>query len=752
MLLNPLLAWLGAAAVSVPIIIHLLNKRKFERVVWGAMRFLRVSVEQNQRRLQIEDLLLLALRCLLLFLLGLALARPTLRAFGGGGWFGQQKVTAVLLLDNSYSMSATDGAKSRFELAKDAADQTIAALPTGSAVCVLFASDYTPAGPIPEPTYDLGLARKTVKEAKVSDRATNLFPAVKKAIDTLREGGRTGAREVYLITDTQALGWKQFGDIRQSIEDVRKEIQSHVVLVGSTETQNIGVSGLRLVSGPAVVGYPLHFEVQLTNYGRAEVRDVRVKLRVDAEQPSDEGSVDVIGPGSSRSLSLFAKFKTDGGHSVTADIDHDHLPADDSRTLAVRALTQVKILVVDGDPGTGGRESESFYLRHALTPVPRPEVDQYYNKLTVINAQDLDATKLDAFDAVFLCNVTDFTEATLGAFADYLKRGGGLVFFPGENTQVRQYNNELAKKFQFLPATLSDEPRGDASKDDQFVLLQDKNFDHPISHLWNDPASSGGTLGVHFFRTFDLTPLGDEKQGPETTKTVDGVDVGRPRTVLRFASTEPNQPGRPAMMERTWGAGRVVLFASTADTAWNDLGAHPNVFVPLIHRTLGAIVSRQDDALNVKVGERFAWRADNRLIGKEALITRPGTTTAAADDANTAAEPRRIGLAGSTPLLTYDDTGYAGAYHVKISADEPIALTFAAQPDPDESRLEELASGQIDQLSKVADVTRPQSNVNLAEQIQKNRVGTELWKYLALIALTLATAETILAHYFSKPK
>ena len=44
MLLNPALAWLGAAAVSVPIIIHLLNKRKFEKVVWAAMRFLRVVI------------------------------------------------------------------------------------------------------------------------------------------------------------------------------------------------------------------------------------------------------------------------------------------------------------------------------------------------------------------------------------------------------------------------------------------------------------------------------------------------------------------------------------------------------------------------------------------------------------------------------------------------------------------------------------------------------------------------------------
>jgi len=749
MLLNPLMAWIGAGAVSVPIVIHLLNKRKFQRVVWGAMRFLKVSVEQNQRRLLIEDMLLLVLRCLLLFLLGLALARPTIRAFAGGGWFGQAKVTAVVLIDNSYSMSATDGAKSRFELAKDAADQVIAALPTGSSVCVLFASDYTPTGPIPEPTFDLGLARQTIKDAKVSDRATNLYPSVRKALDTLRDH-RAGSREVYLVTDAQALGWRQFNDIRQSLDDAKKDARAHVIFVGSPETQNIGVSDLRLVSGPAVVGYPLHFEVQLTNYGRTEARDVRVRIRADAEQPSDEGSIDVIPAGSSKSLSLFAKLKTEGGHAVTAEIEHDHLPADDTRTIAVRALTQVKILVVDGEPGVGGRESESFYLKNALVPVPRPEAEQYYNKVTVITSPELDSAKLDPYDAVFLCNVTDFTESTLSAFADYLKKGGGLVFFPGENVQVRQYNNELAKKFQFLPATLSAEPRGDAGRDDQFTLLQDKNFEHPIAALWNDPASSG-TLNVHFYRMFDLTPLGDEKQGPDVTKNAEGVEIGRPRTVLRFASTEPGQPGRPAMMERTWAAGRVVLFASTADTAWNDLGARPNVFIPLIHRTLGAIVSRQDDALNVKVGERLAWRADNRFIGKEALIARPGANP----NDPLATERSKIGLANNVPLLTYDDTSYAGAYQVRIGSgngDDAVNLVFAAQPDPDESRLEEIANNQVDDLAKVADVTRWQTNQNLADQIQKKRVGAELWKYLAFIALGLATAETVLAHFFSKAK
>src|SRR5215210_1667614 len=110
MFLNPL-GILGsvlatvAAAVSIPIVIHLLNRRKFERVPWAAMRFLRVSVEQNQRRIQIEDLLLLILRCLLLALLVLALSRPVLRATGV---VGPAATTAVIVLDNSYSMSQTD--------------------------------------------------------------------------------------------------------------------------------------------------------------------------------------------------------------------------------------------------------------------------------------------------------------------------------------------------------------------------------------------------------------------------------------------------------------------------------------------------------------------------------------------------------------------------------------------------------------------------------------------------------------------
>ena len=70
---------IGISAIAVPIIIHFLNRRKFKTVPWAAMKFVKLSVDQNQRRMRLEDLILLLIRCALLALLALALARPALK-------------------------------------------------------------------------------------------------------------------------------------------------------------------------------------------------------------------------------------------------------------------------------------------------------------------------------------------------------------------------------------------------------------------------------------------------------------------------------------------------------------------------------------------------------------------------------------------------------------------------------------------------------------------------------------------------
>src|SRR5205823_3672291 len=77
-LVHPGLFIAGVAAVLLPILIHLLNKRKFRVVDWAAMEFLLDADKKNRRRIRLENVILLLLRCLAVFLIGLLLARPFL--------------------------------------------------------------------------------------------------------------------------------------------------------------------------------------------------------------------------------------------------------------------------------------------------------------------------------------------------------------------------------------------------------------------------------------------------------------------------------------------------------------------------------------------------------------------------------------------------------------------------------------------------------------------------------------------------
>jgi hypothetical protein len=733
--LNPILMVVGTLSVAVPILIHLLNKRKLERVEWAAMRFLRTSVEQNQRRIQIEDILLLILRCLVLFILGMALARPTLGCSAAGRLLGGQDVTAVVVLDNSYSMSGTDGVKSRFEQAKIAADQVLATFPPGSSVSVILASDV--ANPvIPEPTHDLAKVRRSIQEAKLSSRGSNLYPSMKMAMDTLK-GRSTIRKEVYLFTDGQLVAWKQLPQIQAMLEAEKKDVHANVVLVGSREEQNVAVAALRMASGIAAVDRELRFEVEVRNYGSAAAENVRVTLRVDALEPSDEQNIATIPAGGSKTISLRGKLHEEGFHTVTAAIPADHLPADDVRTMAVRAINQVKVLLVDGAMGAKPRDSETFYLRHALLPVPPSQQEQYFVKVSTIIPSDLDSTKFDGYDAVILANVADFSQRTLDNFADYLKRGGGLILFPGDSTNPTFYNENLAGKYHFLPATFGP-VHGDERNEEKYFVLQNKQFQHPIASVWTDPAA-GTPASARFFKAYELQPTTDETG-----------DIGKPRVVLSFGNGvgDDSLNGKPAVMERSWGLGRVVLFASTASSRWTDLpvAAGGGVFLPLMDRTLAAIVQRQDEALNVRVGDTFVYHPGDEAIGKEALFFKPGQREEATDS-------RQVELPkGGVPTLTYNQTDAAGEYTVKMPYGPPVKFAAQIESDNNESSLDEIGREQSDALGKSCDVTHWSPGESLGAKVTQSRTGTELWTQLAWIVLCLAAVEMALATWFSRTK
>ena len=78
-MLHPTMA-IGTAAVASPILIHILSKRRYQRVKWAAMSFLLDALHRNRRRVRLEQLLLLLLRCLAVLLIALMMTRPFLRS------------------------------------------------------------------------------------------------------------------------------------------------------------------------------------------------------------------------------------------------------------------------------------------------------------------------------------------------------------------------------------------------------------------------------------------------------------------------------------------------------------------------------------------------------------------------------------------------------------------------------------------------------------------------------------------------
>ena len=119
--LSPLLIW-GTLLGAIPLIIHLLNRRRFRRVEWAPMRYLKLTIQRNRRRIQIEQLLLLLLRIALLVLLFFFLARPVLNPTGLEQWLGTGGASSqVVLIDDSLSMGYAAGEAPAFRRAREMA-------------------------------------------------------------------------------------------------------------------------------------------------------------------------------------------------------------------------------------------------------------------------------------------------------------------------------------------------------------------------------------------------------------------------------------------------------------------------------------------------------------------------------------------------------------------------------------------------------------------------------------------------------
>ncbi|MFI4983269.1 MAG: BatA domain-containing protein, partial [Nevskiales bacterium] len=196
---------LGLIGLAIPILIHLLNRRRYNVVDWGAMQFLQIS-EATRRRIMIEELLLMLLRMGLIAIFVMALAGPFLtppaslkRLVGGGDR------DVVLLFDGSYSMGFKDKGPSAHDDAKEWASAFVNELDAGDSVAILQAKQQV-VPVLGTPTLDLELVRDRISHLPAPAGGCDWPAAVQAAQKTLAKNGRA-RRDIIILSDNQRFGW-----------------------------------------------------------------------------------------------------------------------------------------------------------------------------------------------------------------------------------------------------------------------------------------------------------------------------------------------------------------------------------------------------------------------------------------------------------------------------------------------------------------------------------------------------------------
>ncbi|MCA9050013.1 MAG: VWA domain-containing protein, partial [Planctomycetaceae bacterium] len=351
--LNPMML-LGLAGIALPVIAHLLSRRRYDIVQWGAMQFLNPS-RKTRRKLRLEELLLLLIRIGAVALPALAAARPWINSGLLTGYRSAGSRDVVLVLDGSNSMSRSDGLISLHQKAVRRAQEFLDTLQPGDTVALIDARD-KPVRVIESPLQDLETVRQQLDDLPPPAGAADMRQACEEAVGIL---GRcsNGSREVVVFTDHQRVGWSPAADAAWSrFDDVLKfpAVRPHVWVVNAAAGLapiggNISLGRLNVSRDLTVPEFPITFDVPVRNSG-SQTLDVPVQVLVNGQRMAGMDATVSMPPETETVFSRSLRFSSQGTQriSVRADLTTDPVEADNISHATVRVSSAIPALLVDG--------------------------------------------------------------------------------------------------------------------------------------------------------------------------------------------------------------------------------------------------------------------------------------------------------------------------------------------------------------------------------------------------------------------
>ena len=702
----------GLVLASVPVIIHLLNRRRFRIVDWAPMKYLTLTIKTNRRRMRIEQLVLLAVRTLVVIVLILAVARPVLSATGMGSWLGARGRTArLIVIDDSLSMGYQADRRPAFEAAKEAAGELVKGIKAQDSLTLITTS--APDAPLIKDALldDPGKAIAPLAALQPSD-ARGDWVATLNAIDRHLATTAFPSREVVLITDLRREGWAaEVTEVANRWAAQAQAVNVKVIDVGSRRTDNLTLAGFDQQDPVALPGAPVNLMATIRNDEPTPLAASQALLTIGGE--TRPVMLPDLAPGSTTRVPLSVTLQEPGQHPLLLKLPGDALPGDDGRWLNVNVRPSLHVTLVDGEPGARPFEGETDFLALSFTVGSVPWRVAKQTDAEWLAGRDGEA------DLLVLANVATLTPERAAALEQLVRDGTGLMIFAGEQIEPQLYNDRLFKDGNgLLPARLEK-----ASEEPVTGLVVESLDDSPLAALGKIAPAALGRIVAKRFLIAEPPPANRSEQV---------------RVLARWNDAE----ARPAVIEKRLGRGRVLLWTITADRQWSDWPVDPTYVLAV--RSAAMAIARPDG----REGEATAGEPIRHRLAEGERVVDPRVVAPGAADP----EPAAVEQAdGSGPALVHARTARAGVYAMKWKDNTGAERghTVAVNPHKAESDLTPISNAELTDLMGNLDVPIIHYTVgetNLAGQ------GREIWKTLALALLCLAAVETALATWVGRER
>ena len=575
--LNSLPLWgtLAALGISIPIVLHILNKARPKKVNWAAMELLQKTTQQQSKKIKLEDWLLMVLRCLTFLLVALAMMR--LVFVNSSDLFSGASRELILVIDSSYSMNHGQY-ESRFDLAKKKAMKIVNSLPSGSKISLVTIGDEPEVLIRHRDPSEISLERYfAALEAKPEGFGLEVSLSV---LDELLNESDSANREVIFLTDAQKRSWCENSESTiEKIAELNQKASISLLPLGDESYENLALSDFHMTSGACRSGGFINLSAKIINHGES-LATASIELFHNSNIV-DVTSVSSLQPKEERLLRFGVQLESSGPNRFQLSLESDNLEDDNSAYLAIDVPDKLKVLIVEGSPGAGR------YLELAT----QLERSGYAEGLicTVSLASLVSAEQIEKNDVVVLADVGDLDEENIKILDEKVRNGAGLLVYAGVNMDAFSAEQIIGRL-----VTMDWEKR----------VSPEDGRDHQIR-----VSPQSDQLGLEL-RRLEAEILDCKVNGFHQVQTAADSKI-----LLELDN------GNPLLFIQEVERGKLAIFTTGADREWSSLPLNPAG--PILFHLLLQELSTGDRQKSLRIGESARVEIRSNRLGAEPKLIGP---------------------------------------------------------------------------------------------------------------------------------